>query len=276
MKRILIFGGSGFLGRALYRELHPYFDVYATYCSQEQYATNKRYFSYDFREDSPTAILRTVMPDVIISALRGNAQEQYVAHDILIDFAHLHESKLLFLSSANVFDGFWHYPSYEHDKTFSESVYGLLKIQIENKLIRMPPFSWAIVRLPMVFGTNSPRLFELKNAIEKKKPYEIFPNTVINLTTDYFVTQQLHYIINRNLWGIFHLGSTDLIHHDEFIFQLVDGLHVKEKPIYKHVYASNHDRYIVALPKDNTLPKHLSYRCEEVLAETLRKMPKNK
>lgn len=276
MKRILIFGGSGFLGRALYRELHPYFDVYATYCSQEQYATNKRYFSYDFREDSPTAILRTVMPDVIISALRGNAQEQYVAHDILIDFAHLHESKLLFLSSANVFDGFWHYPSYEHDKTFSESVYGLLKIQIENKIIRMPPFSWAIVRLPMVFGTNSPRLFELKNAIEKKKPYEIFPNTVINLTTDYFVTQQLHYIINRNLWGIFHLGSTDLIHHDEFIFQLVDGLHVKEKPIYKHVYASNHDRYIVALPKDNTLPKHLSYRCEEVLAETLRKMPKNK
>jgi dTDP-4-dehydrorhamnose reductase len=276
MKRILIFGGSGFLGRALYRELHPYFDVYATYCSQEQYATNKRYFSYDFREDSPTAILRTVMPDVIISALRGNAQEQYVAHDILIDFAHLHESKLLFLSSANVFDGFWHYPSYEHDKTFSESVYGLLKIQIENKIIRMPPFSWAIARLPMVFGANSPRLFELKNAIENKKPYEIFPNTVINLTTDYFVTQQLHYIINRNLWGIFHLGSTDLIHHDEFIFQLVDGLHVKEKPIYKHVYASNHDRYIVALPKDNTLPKHLSYRCEEVLAETLRKMPKNK
>jgi dTDP-4-dehydrorhamnose reductase len=276
MKRILIFGGSGFLGRALYRELHPYFDVYATYCSQEQYATNKRYFSYNFHKDSPTAILRTVMPDVIISALRGNAQEQYVAHDILIDFAHLHESKLLFLSSANVFDGFWHYPSYEHDKTFSESVYGLLKIQIENKIIRMPPFSWAIVRLPMVFGANSPRLFELKNAIEKKKPYEIFPNTVINLTTDYFVTQQLHYIINRNLWGIFHLGSTDLTHHDEFIFQLVDGLHVKEKPIYKHVYASNHDRYIVALTKDNTLPKHLSYRCEEVLAETLRKMPKNK
>ena len=143
-------------------------------------------------------------------------------------------------------------------------------------MMRLPIGKYVIARLPMVFGANSPRLFELKNAIEKKKPYEIFPNTVMNLTTDYFVTQQLHYIINRNLWGIFHLGSTDLTHHDEFIFQLVDGLHVKEKPIYKHVYASNHDRYIVALPKDNTLPKHLSYRCEEVLAETLRKMPKNK
>ncbi|GIR18009.1 MAG: hypothetical protein CM15mP32_1960 [Flavobacteriaceae bacterium] len=50
----------------------------------------------------------------------------------------------------------------------------------------------------------------------------------MNLTTDDFVTQQLHYIVNRNLWGIFHLGSTDLIHHDEFIFQLVDGLHLNK------------------------------------------------
>jgi len=57
-----------------------------------------------------------------------------------------------------------------------------------------------------------------------QQPYEIFPNTVINLASDYFVTQQLHYIINRNRWGIFHLGSVDLVCHNEFISQLVTGL----------------------------------------------------
>ena len=29
MKRVLLFGGSGFLGRAFFKELHPYMDVYA-------------------------------------------------------------------------------------------------------------------------------------------------------------------------------------------------------------------------------------------------------
>jgi len=36
------------------------------------------------------------------------------------------------------------------------------------------------------------------------------------------------------------------------------------------VYASNHDRYIVALPRDNTLPQHLRFSCDDVLQNTLR------
>ena len=269
MKRVLLFGGSGFLGRSLFKELHPYMDVYGTYCSQSIFKTNKRYFSYDYREDSPLKILKKVKPDIVISCLRGDAEEQYIAHDLMIDFCAKNESKLIFLSATNVFDGFWHYPSYEHDKTYSESSYGLLKIKIENKVMRMPPFSWTIARLPMVFGANTPRVMALKKAVKEQRPFEIFPNTVINLTTDFFVTQQLHYIINRNLWGIFHLGSSDLIHHDEFIFQLVDGLNLKTKPIYKRVYASNSDRYIAALPRDNQLPNNLRYTCDDVLDVTL-------
>ena len=269
MKRILIIGGSGFLGRALYKELHPYFDVYATYCSQERYGKNKRYFEYDFREDSPSELLKYIKPDVIISALRGEDEGQFVAHDMLIAYAMQKQARMIFLSAANVFDSFRHYPSYEHDKTYSESAYGKGKIKIENNLMRMPPFSWTIARLPMVFGSNSPRLQELKTAVHTQEPYEIFPNSVINVASDYFVTQQLHYIINRDLWGIFHLGSNDLIHHDEFIAQLVKGLKLPKKPFYTHVYASNIDRYIAVLPKYNSLPKHLRYTSEAVLQNCL-------
>ena len=103
MKRVLLFGGSGFLGRALFKELHPYMDVYGTYCSQTHFANNKRYTHYDYREDSPLKILRRIKPDVIISCLRGDADDQFVAHDMIIDFASKHEAKLIFLSSANVF-----------------------------------------------------------------------------------------------------------------------------------------------------------------------------
>ena len=270
MTRVLIIGGSGFLGRALYKELHPYMDVYATYCHQEKYNANKRYFSYDIEEDSPEEILRAVKPNLILSALRGNSEAQFVAHDIIINYAIQKKVKVILLSSANVFDSFRHYPSYEHDKTLSDSSYGKLKIALENKIMRMPAFSWTIARMPMVFGAASPRLQEVKEAIITQQPYEIFPNSVINVTSDYFVTQQLHYIINRNRWGIFHLGSNDLIHHDEFIQQLVAGLQLQQKPIYKHVFASNTDRYIAVIPKYNNLPKHLNHTVAEVLEDTLK------
>ena len=277
MIRVLIVGGSGFLGRALFKELQPYMDVYATYNTQERYAKNKRYFSYDINEDSPTELLRFIKPNVILSTLRGDAYAQFVAHDMLVDYATQHGARLVLLSSANVFDSFRHYPSYEHDKTLSKSAFGKLKITLENKLMRMPAFSWTIARLPMVFGANSTRLQELKNAIHTQEAYEIFPNSVINVTADYFVTQQLHYILNRNRWGIFHLGSKDLVHHDAFIDLLVKGLKPTKKSVYKYVYASNVDRYIAVLPKYNNLPKHLSYTHEDVLLETLKtQTPKTK
>ena len=53
----LIFGGSGFLGSALFKELHPYMDI-VWHLLQLVFVNNKRYYRYDFREDSPLKILK--------------------------------------------------------------------------------------------------------------------------------------------------------------------------------------------------------------------------
>ena len=37
MNKILIFGGSGSLGQAIFKELNPFFDVYCTYYSQKKF-----------------------------------------------------------------------------------------------------------------------------------------------------------------------------------------------------------------------------------------------
>jgi dTDP-4-dehydrorhamnose reductase len=266
--RILILGGSGFLGGAIYRELCAYFNTYATYYTPNtQLEKNHHFFEYNFEEDDIYEILDIVKPTVIISALRGDFSKQVLLHQHLADYVVAQHIRLLFLSSANVFDAYSKYPSYEQDKTLSNSIYGHFKIKIENLLLRLPKRQIAILRLPMVFGSQSPRILEITNHIQENTPVEIFPNLIINVATDSKITQQIHYIINRNKHGIFHLGSTDLIHHDDFIKEVVNTLQLQSKVVYKRVYTTNDERYLAILPKYNTLPKHLQALSQDLLKD---------
>lgn len=266
--RILILGGSGFLGGALYKELCPYFKTYGTYYkSNRQLEKNHHFFQYNIEEDDIYEILDIVKPTIIISALRGDFSKQVIVHEHLAEYVYKHKIKLLFLSSANVFDAYIKYPSYEEDKTYSNSIYGHFKIKIENMLLRLPKKQIAILRMPMVFGSQAPRVQEIIQLVKEKEPIEIFPNLIMNVTTDSKVTQQIHYIINRNKSGIFHLGSDDLVHHNDFIKEIISTLEIKEKVLFKHVYTTNDDRYLAVLPKFNKLPKHLHLKSSEILKE---------
>lgn len=264
-KKILILGGSGFVGNAIYKELCSYFDTYGTYYSNRIFSNNKQFFRYDLEEDDIFQILEKVHPDVIISSLRGNFPAQVQAHQHLMEYLMKTHAKLYFISSANVFDAYSKFPSYEFDKTLSESVYGRLKIKIENMMMRMPKEKTAILRVPMVFGNTSPRVKEIKANLENKEPIEVFPNLIINVTNDDRLTQQVHYLINRDKTGIFHLGSTDLVHHEEFVKEIVQRMGGNHKPIFKRVFTTNEDRYLAALPKDNQLPKNLRISCQEII-----------
>ncbi|NKI31957.1 sugar nucleotide-binding protein [Croceivirga thetidis] len=263
-KRILILGGSGFIGRSIYRELDDYFDTYGTYFTNRAYDGNQQFFQYDMREDDVFQILKKVQPDFIISSLRGEFASQIQLHQHLMEYLVLNDCKLYFLSSANVFDAYSKFPSYETDKTLSESIYGRLKIKIENMLMRLPSEKMAILRVPMVFGNTSPRIKEIKKNLLDKEPIEVFPNLIINVTNDDRLTQQIHYLINHDKTGIYHLGSTDLVHHEEFIHEVVNRLG-NFNPIYKKVYTTNEDRYLAALPKKNKLPKNLRIGYQEII-----------
>lgn len=267
--RILILGVSGFLGSAIYKELHPYFQTFGTYRTPLlALENNKQFYHYDFEEDDIFEILNVVKPTLIISALRGDFSAQLTAHKHVFEYiSSQKQCKIIFLSSANVFDAYSKYPSYENDTTLSNSVYGHFKIRLEQLFLKLPPKQVAILRMPMVFGAPSPRLNELKTYLELDVPIELFPNLIMNVISDQKVTQQLHYIINRNKYGIFHLGSKDLVHHDDFIRDLVSKIGAKN-PKFKLVYTTNNDRYLAVLPKENTLPKHLQMYSLELL-ETL-------
>lgn len=262
--KIIILGASGFIGNALYKELCAYFDTYGTYCTNPSFENNKQFYKYDLAEDDIVELLNSIQPHYIISALRGDFGSQLQAHRHLMEYVGSHECKLYFISSANVFDAYSKYPSYELDKTLSESVYGRLKIRIENMMLRMPKKKMGILRVPMVFGNTSPRIKEIKELLRTNEPIEVFPNLIINVTNDYRLTQQLHYLINRNKTGIYHLGSVDLVQHEEFIKEVIQRLG-NFHPVLKKVYTTNEDRYLAVLPKENILPKNLRITYQDII-----------
>jgi dTDP-4-dehydrorhamnose reductase len=265
--RILILGASGYIGNAIYKELGPYFRAFGTYRTpKKEFETNKQFFQYNVEQDDVYEILEASKPSIIVSAIRGDFNAQTIAHQHIAEYVLESGCKIIFLSSANVFDAYSQYPSYELDKTLSHSVYGHFKIKIENLFLRLPKKQVAILRLPMVFGPSSPRIQEIRQRITDKESVEIFPNLIMNVTLEKKVTQQIHYIINRNKHGVFHLGSTDLVHHDEFIKDIVAFIS-EGKVLLKHVFTTNEDRYLAVLPKYNKLPKHLQITSSQILEE---------
>ena len=264
MKRILILGASGFIGNALYKELNSYYDTFGTYFTKKGYGNNHHFFHFNMEEGELETIIKEVKPKLIISALRGSFEASIETHEFLIDLIDRSDCRLMFLSSANVFDTFEHFPSYEYDKTLSESIYGRYKIKIENDLLRLPSAKFVLARLPMVFGNHSPRIQALDQAIQNNEAIEVFPNTIINVNNDVKLSQQIHYIINQQLTGIFHLGSTDLIHHFDFIKLLVQKRY-QRPAVYKQVYTTNQMRYLAVLAKRNKLPNNLLFSYTEIL-----------
>ncbi|MDT8347588.1 MAG: dTDP-4-dehydrorhamnose reductase, partial [Flavobacteriaceae bacterium] len=142
---------------------------------------------------------------------------------------------------------------------------GKFKIKLETRLLSLPEEQFLLLRLPMVFGRGSHRILSLKSAIENQQPIDVFPNIVINATHIRKLCMQVLFLINRDWSGIFHLGSTDLMHHNEFIAELCKVVH-PQQPVFKRIYASNTDRYLALLPKDRSLPQHLQLTCAEVIA----------
>lgn len=121
----------------------------------------------------------------------------------------------------------------------------------------------------MVFGNASPRVREIRDALDLGAPIEVFPNLIINVTSHDRLCQQVHYLINRDKYGIYHLGSRDLVHHDDLIREMVAHLD-QGTPVFKRVYTTNEERYLAVLPKDNLLPKNLQLSYQEVIDDLIK------
>ncbi|MEH7336379.1 sugar nucleotide-binding protein, partial [Neobacillus drentensis] len=225
MQKILILGASGLVGSALIDELKYDFDLYGTYSSKLTSLPDDKQFQLEVQQlDKLKNMINSIKPDIVISCLRGEFDWQLEFHRVLARDLHNKNTRVYYFSTTNVFDGDFSRSHIETDLPISESDYGKFKIKCENVLKEALDERVIIIRIPAIWGKDSPRWNLIKESIKNNKVIDVYSNLICNNLLDVLLAKQLRFMIENNLKGIFHLGSTDMMTQVEFFEQIIGKL----------------------------------------------------
>lgn len=226
-KNILVLGGSGFIGQAIVKELSRsnQYRVFGTYLTHKGSLIDSDNFKYEVGNEGRLAqLLTAIKPEFVISCLRGDFDKQLQAHRQVAEYLKENKGRLIYLSTLNVFDGDLSKPHDENDEPVSVSEYGQYKIKCEKIVTDILADQVCILRVPMIWGKESPRFQQLKTAIAKNDTIEIYPNLRINTYTDKMLAEAVAFILEQPMRGIFHLGCTTAMNDKLFYEELIQAM----------------------------------------------------
>jgi dTDP-4-dehydrorhamnose reductase len=178
-------------------------------------------------------------------------------------------TRFIYCSTTNVFDGEVSRHHAENDTPIAESEYGQFKIKCENLINNELGARGIIVRLPMVWGKNSPRLNDINEKIKNGQEIEAYQNIYLNHALDHGIANQIRLIIENNLTGIFHLATTDIESQYTFISKLVQNYSTDVN--VKAMTLENVVQYNFGLIINRSdLPANFNYQNEELIRRLIK------
>ena len=226
MKKVLIIGGSGFIGSYFFEEFNKIstYSVEGTFFSNEK--ENLIHLDYSQSEIFIDKLIK-INPDIIIwsagikniSRLETN-ESLSETHNILpikslVDYQKNTKKNIhfIFISSDYVFDGKdGDYSVY--DKPNPNTTYGRSKLASEDYIKKSSPL-YTILRVGAVVGNGSVFWDWLINELGSKKKVDLFDD-IFSPTPLNTLFQALHTCINLKLKGIFHVSGGKSISRYEF------------------------------------------------------------
>ncbi|MFH1226419.1 MAG: NAD(P)-dependent oxidoreductase [Planctomycetota bacterium] len=227
VKRVLITGGTGILGKALMEDCPAGIQVFTTYirdCWGRDLPCPARKLDITNRKDTLRAISEWARPDVVIHAAGiGNVDfaenNRTVARKIIVGgtanviaACRRNDVKLIYISSNAVFDG-GHPPYAEDSERLPVNYYGRLKVQAED-LVMNSGLKYAIVRAILMYGWHFP--YSRSNPVthwlrllSEGKP--------VNVVTDRYsqplfaedCAKIIWEIVKKDKGGIYHVSGAD-------------------------------------------------------------------
>lgn len=258
MDKVLVLGGSGLVGKAIINEISKVnkYDIYATYFKNGAPLSEDRSYRLNAEDtDNIKHILDSVKPQNVISCLRGNFDKQLILHTEIAQYLKETGGRLYFCSTTNVFDNDLSRPHYEDDTPDSQTDYGKYKIECEKRIQQILQEDACILRLPQVWGKDSPRMKQLIKSLKDKENIEVYPRLSYNTTTAGMIARKTAYILEHNLKGIFHLASEDTINYKEFYSELAKKLGFSN-PEFEENYEEE-GQFALLSKRSNEFPEEL-------------------
>lgn len=244
--RLLVVGSKGFIGQHLINKAQGLWDVFPADCQVD--ASEQGTFPVDItKAESVRELFQKVRPDAVVLLAAMSDIDRCEEHpdqaweinvqgpENVVRSCAETGSRLLFVSSAAVFDGTQHGYK-EEDQPHPLSTYGRTKHQAEMAISKVLPSS-IIVRPALVLGfsrsagTNA-FLNRLAQALREGKavhaPADEYRNP-IDVTTLSKIIAELIQIPSAS--GIFHVGSLDSLSRYEMTRQLAEGMGFQDSQV---------------------------------------------
>lgn len=263
-KKVLLTGSSGLVGQAMERTLREEYQVIPAA------GHSKPEGGYCLPVEDPEGLLEVLRredPDIVISTVRGDYQAQMVFHETLADWLTGKEKRLLYVSTANVFDGNLSQPWTEADPPAAESDYGVFKQNCEAMLRRKLGEQLIIFRLPSVWAADCPRVRALKAHSQNGELHHTICGDAVNVTITKQVADYAKYVLDHDLGGIFHVGTTDTV--DYFAFEKLVCETLGIVPPEFEIEEAGMQAYQAVLPTREEIPDEIQMTVAQVL-EALR------
>lgn len=206
--KILILGASGAVGLPLYQKLSsmPGYSVHGTYNSNPVNEHDAAWHKYTMGETSIEHILQSVRPNIVISSLNGDFETQLAEHEKICEHIKNTGGRLIFISTANVFDGDVTGGHSEIKKPHPASRYGIFKYKCEKLIQEVLPADSLIIRIPKVVDTATVNAW-LDQA--RTGSPAIYNNLRLSLNSAGSIANAIAHCIATNTNGVVHLTSHD-------------------------------------------------------------------